>query len=447
LQFEATGYFRTQKHNGRWWMADPEGYAFMSLGLDCCNPSEIGEITGLENLFEELPDPVRYKDAYTIDLNQGPLGKELSFDKLNLIKAFGDNWHEKWAAITRNRLVDWKFNTIGNWTEKSFIEMSKLPYVWPLSDFPSTEKLIFRDFPDVFSPEYYENSTLFAQQLKKFEGDQYLIGYFMRNEPNWGFVDDLVIAEQTLMYDKPTYCKDRLMDFLKQRYMSIENLNASWKTNFESFACFDEPINKATKFSEGSEKDLIEFSKIMIAQYVSIPSVACKAVDPVHLNMGMRYGIISSETLYAGWENFDVYSMNCYKQDPSRVLNDVAKHVDLPIVIGEFHFGSLDSGMMATGLGAARTQKDRGLGYMHYYYDALKCKSFVGAHYFILNDQAVLGRVDGENYNIGLVDVCNRPYTDCVDVMREANDTAYDIALGKIDAPDVKVNWMPRVAY
>lgn len=249
------------------------------------------------------------------------------------------------------------------------------------------------------------------------------------------------------MFDKPTYCKDKLLEYLKEKYLTIEALNQRWKTSFESFQCFDKPIKKAARFSQEAERDLVEFSKIMINQYVEVPSKACKAVDPVHLNLGMRYGIISSEMLYAGWENFDVYSMNCYKKDPSMVLKEVEKHVDRPIVIGEFHFGALDTGMPATGLGATRTQKDRGLGYMHYYYDALKCKSFVGAHYFILNDQAVLGRFDGENYNIGLVDVCNKPYQDCIAGMKKSNETVYDIALGKVEAPEVKVNWMPRVAY
>ncbi len=32
---EGTGFFRTQKSGGRWWLVDPDGYAFWSAGLDC----------------------------------------------------------------------------------------------------------------------------------------------------------------------------------------------------------------------------------------------------------------------------------------------------------------------------------------------------------------------------------------------------------------------------
>ena len=38
----------------------------------------------------------------------------------------------------------------------------------------------------------------------------------------------------------------------------------------------------------------------------------------------------------------------------------------------------------------------------------------VGTHYFQWADQPSTGRFDGENYNIGLVDVTDRPYPDLV---------------------------------
>ena len=34
----------------------------------------------------------------------------------------------------------------------------------------------------------------------------------------------------------------------------------------------------------------------------------------------------------------------------------------------------------------------------------------MGVHYFTLYDESALGRFDGENWNIGFLDVCNRPY-------------------------------------
>ncbi|NEW84130.1 MAG: hypothetical protein GZ094_17420, partial [Mariniphaga sp.] len=32
---KSTGFFRTEKIDGRWWFVDPEGYLFLSVGVDC----------------------------------------------------------------------------------------------------------------------------------------------------------------------------------------------------------------------------------------------------------------------------------------------------------------------------------------------------------------------------------------------------------------------------
>ena len=40
--------------------------------------------------------------------------------------------------------------------------------------------------------------------------------------------------------------------------------------------------------------------------------------------------------------------------------------------------------------------------------------AMVGAHWFQYMDEPATGRSDGENYNIGLVDVTDRPYEELV---------------------------------
>lgn len=61
------------------------------------------------------------------------------------------------------------------------------------------------------------------------------------------------------------------------------------------------------------------------------------------------------------------FSINCYAVDPtSAIQNIVDLGVDLPVMIGEFHFGALDAGLPATGLEGVLSQKDRGIAYRHY---------------------------------------------------------------------------------
>ena len=52
-----TGYFTRLKQDGRWYLLDPEGCAFFSLGPDCVVARCDARIDGLEPLVRNLPDP------------------------------------------------------------------------------------------------------------------------------------------------------------------------------------------------------------------------------------------------------------------------------------------------------------------------------------------------------------------------------------------------------
>ncbi|MDZ7637752.1 MAG: hypothetical protein U5J83_05810 [Bryobacterales bacterium] len=59
-------------------------------------------------------------------------------------------------------------------------------------------------------------------------------------------------------------------------------------------------------------------------------------------------------------------------------------------------------------------------------------KAFIGTSWFQWVDQPVTGRMDGENYNIGLVDVTDRPYTELLDAMKTTHQRLFDVHAGKI---------------
>lgn len=111
-----------------------------------------------------------------------------------------------------------------------------------LPDFPVTDTLIFRDFPDVLSPEYEEKSRIYAEKLEEWKHDPWLIGYFLRNEPEFNFVENLAIADEVLRNPAQTFCRKGLIAFLKERYVTIEALNQAWKTDFGSFAALEGPV-------------------------------------------------------------------------------------------------------------------------------------------------------------------------------------------------------------
>jgi len=443
-KFNSTGYFRTQYDGERWWIVDPDGFAFLTVGVDCIGPGEGGNIKGIESLFEKIPDKSsEYADAWSFGgwIKSSP---QFSFTVANLISSFGDKWKEKWFELTKNRLKSWGINTIGNWSSAEFIGYAKMPYVLQLRDFPETDKNIFRDFPDVFSEEYRNNSEEFAKQLSCLKNDKYLIGYFLRNEPTWAFVNGLNIAEELLESKNQFYSKDEFINFISHRYENnISKLNNAWNISIPSFGTLKLGIKKASKLSKIAEKDLKDFSKIMIELYVKVPSQAIKCIDLNHLNLGMRYGYISSDEVLAGSECFDVFSVNCYDINPRSAVEKIGKSTGLPVMIGEYHFGALDRGLSATGIRGVSSQEERGIAYRYYLENAISSKYCVGAHYFQYNDQPTLGRFDGENYQIGFIDVCQRPYEDFIAAVSASSETIYNVAAGTKE----KFNKVPTIIH
>ncbi|TVQ28543.1 MAG: hypothetical protein EA382_01760, partial [Spirochaetaceae bacterium] len=413
---DATGFFRTHHDGKRWWLVDPDGAPFFSTGPDCVRPHIECPVDGIESLFRWLPPKEGdYADAWSA---RTPYGHAFfDFGIANLIRAFGADWRDRWEAITARRLRGWGFNTIANWSDRGITRTAGLPYVWPLVDFPTTKKTIFRDFPDVFDDEFERNATRFAAQLDDFRGDPLLIGYFLRNEPTWAFVRGLNIAEEVLATTDAPASRRALADHLSRRYGGdVAKFNAAWSVGLSSFAELETRIiPHASRASAVAHDDLIAFSRIMIRRYVELPSQACRRVDPDHLNLGMRYAYVASDLLLEGSDCFDVFSINCYQMDPTDHIDAVGKAVNLPIMIGEYHFGALDRGLVANALRGVESQADRGIGYRYYLERAAANPYCVGAHYFTVADEATLGRYDGENWNIGIEDVCRRPYVEFVD--------------------------------
>ena len=445
-RYDATGFFHTHYDGKRWYLVDPDGYRFVSTGLDCCIPGDSGYIDGIDGLLSEKVNADEYPDAFEMTEHTDRfLGQYLNHSVLNLCKVFGKNWKQAWMEITRSRLIRWAFNTIGNWSDKEFIRFAKLPYVWPMEDFPTTNIKIFRDFPDVFSEEYTRNSESYAGQLGEFAGDEYMIGYFLRNEPEWAFVQGLNIADKVLENPEDTCCKREMIKYLKEKYGDIKALNAAWKRRYKSFEDLREPQKPVSSFSEAAKEDAKAFSEILIRQYVKVPSEACRKVDPDHMNLGMRYAMLLDPILLSGHENFDVFSINGYDADCYPNIQKAGELSGKPVMIGEFHFGAPDAGMLAAAICSVATQADRGAAYRVYYEGAMNSPYFVGAHYFSLNDQPVLGRFDGENCQIGAVDVCHKPYDVFLKGVTALNREIYDIADGKRSDPQPEVNRIPRM--
>ena len=77
------------------------------------------------------------------------------------------------------------------------------------------------------------------------------------------------------------------------------------------------------------------------------------------------------------------------------------------------------------------SQAARGQAYRVYLEDAAARPWCVGVHYFVMYDQPILGRFDGENYNIGFFDACHRPYEAMVEAVQRSHERMYEVAAGQ----------------
>jgi hypothetical protein len=120
----------------------------------------------------------------------------------------------------------------------------------------------------------------------------------------------------------------------------------------------------------------------------------------------------------------DVVSFNLYRYTVKdlRLPYDAE---DKPIIIGEFHFGALDRGLPHTGIKGTINQMHRAEAYKNYVYSALDNPNIVGVHWFQYCDQPYTGRFDGENYQIGFIDICDTPYEEIINAGREVGYSMY----------------------
>ena len=108
------------------------------------------------------------------------------------------------------------------------------------------------------------------------------------------------------------------------------------------------------------------------------------------------------------------------------MMDQILAVTGLPMIIGEYHFGTVDRGM-AQSLWQVNSQQERGVAYSYYTQRAFAHPGLIGTAWFQWSDQDLTGRRDGENYNCGLVDVTDRPYPDLVKAVMETAKKLYDI--------------------
>ncbi len=396
-QVKATGFFRTEKIDGRWWFIDPEGYLFLSVGVDCVSPGGGGNVKEVEkrrNMFKELPPP----DFAVDSRSNARQDNWTSFGLWNLYRRYGEDYRTKANERIIQRMDKWGLNTIANWSSAEVYEQNRKAFTLGMRGIGIDGSLM--GLADVYDPAFAAavDSSMQASVVSQ-KDNPWVIGYFVGNEPAW--------LDQ----------EERLCSLI---------LDGA-----------DRPIKSALRTCLAAG-DTPERRKAFIHEtfrtFLQTVSCSFRKYDPNHLNLGIRFGNIGEldETvLTICKESFDVLSFNCYALYPDEKMMDRALRLtDLPMIIGEYHFGTVDRGM-AQSLWQVDTEQERGVAYRYYTERAYAHPGLIGTAYFQWCDQDLTGRRnDGENYNCGLVDVTDRPYRYQVEAMMETAKRLYDIHSG-----------------
>lgn len=389
---KATGFFRVEKIDGRWWFVTPDGHLFYSTGVNGLNTVMGTRTTGREDYYTKIPPPTPPPPGFP---NRG--GPLVSFYTANLQRRYGEDYRSNWAKVTADRLAAWGLNTAYNsaLNEALTDAARKKPYVLTLRGWQGEQSIM--GMPDVYSDTFAQRvDAEAARQLGPHKDDPFLLGYFIGNEPPWPAREsqlvDLVLAGPATEMQKRFRAEMEKGDTPERRRQVV--LDA-----FE--------------------------------RYLSIINTAVKKHDPNHLNLGIRFGGTPPDYVVKLAKGFDVYSLNKYRwTPPADLLDNVYKLTGLPILVGEFHIGVPNRGM-APGLVQAMNQEERGIAYRYYVENAAAHPAVMGTHWFQWIDQPVTGRPDGENYNIGWIDVTDQPYKELVNAAKITHARLYEIHAGK----------------
>lgn len=89
----ATGHFRVEKYQGKWWLVDPQGYLFWSHGITCVGGGDETNVKGRERFYRPLNLPASVDSSlFVSECNDR---KELSYWKLNMYRKWGADYKIK----------------------------------------------------------------------------------------------------------------------------------------------------------------------------------------------------------------------------------------------------------------------------------------------------------------------------------------------------------------
>ena len=450
VQGRATGWFHTQKLDGRWRLVTPDGHGFFSLGVNAvATDGGRSYVEGRDWMFDGLPQAHglwaafhgRGEDRGQTGAAAGLAyhqGQWFDFYAANLYRIDGKAWREAWRRRTRTRLEAWGFNTLGNWSDEAVARGRNLAYTRSINitgDYGNvaTGYDYWGRMPDPFDPRFAQAAErAVAQASAGVRDDPWLLGYFADNELAWAAPGPLgrwALAQGTLRGEPGSAAKRAFLAQLQRKYGDALKLGVAWGIGLTSWSALAAPGFQPPAPDQAHPaiaEDYAAWLRAYAEQYFRVVAQTLHRHDPHHLFLGGRFAVRTPEAVAACARWCDVVSINVYADLPGHGMDlDRLHALDKPVLVSEFSFGSTDRGPFGTGPVAVWNEAQRGPAYARFLAAAAAAPSIVGAHWFDYADQPVSGRLlDGENAHFGLVGITDIPFGSFVDAVKVANAAA-----------------------
>ncbi len=382
---EATGRFRTEKIDGRWWIIDPEGY-------------------------------MHYQRSVT-SLRKGT-NTEAAWQKRFALET-------RWMRMTQHELAGIGFHGTGAFCTDTYDDIQQYNASYPdapMTLAPSFGFLSqFRSKYDLSDPGGKSENRVglvfdsrwgqfcedyIREALAPYLEDPDVLGFFSDNEINFSSQNSMIL----------------------QRFLSISNSESPARIAAAEFMAEHDAVSVTEELNS-------EFAGIVAEKYYKGVKDAIDKIDPGMMYLGSRLhgtpkyleGVIRAAGKYC-----DIISINYYSRW-SPELDTYVKYwgewADAPFLVTEFYTkGTEDSDLPnSSGAGfAVPTQADRAYAYQHFTLGLLEAQNCVGWHWFKYQDDAPEDN-SGQGCNKGVYDNDYNMYPKLGRFMKAINFNVYDL--------------------
>ena len=395
---EAAGFFRVVlRPDGRWWAIDPLGRGMVLMGVD--------HVRYAGHWSQRTKRSVHHE----VNKRKFPDRRDWETDTLRRLKTWGFNLLGAGCdqSLERRGLVHTRFLSMGDSLCKDGIDEAL--WICPNEHRPCSA------FPNVFDPAFPVYCDYVARhRCAPNRDDPWLFGYFIDNELAWWGrgARDVGLFDAVMKKPETHSAKVALRAFLRERGVT----------------------------GEPTADVKLDFLRLAAERYFGIASAAIRRYDPNHLVMGARFaGIGGAHDVV--WEvagkYCDLVTFNIYPwadidrnvvflssgENAKRVFDAFAERYEIvkrPMLVTEWSFPALDSGLPCTG-GAGqrfRTQRERTAATELFAKTMLATPSILGYDYFMWVDEPEEGISDAfpEDSNYGLINLQGDAYPEITDM-------------------------------